>query len=118
MKIEDPEQRVLRYFATIRSVITDNGLKDLIKPDLEENTKFCSIVIKYLSPTPLKEDIEEHMTYDEYKPCKKNRKKLYDLIVARAIKQQKRHNYSVKYPAKGDAKRKATENKEGEEKLS
>ena len=120
MKIEDPEQRVLRYFATIRSVITDNGLKDLIKPDLEENTKFCSIVIKYLSPAPLKEDIQEHMTYDEFKSCKKNRKKLYDLIVARAIKQQKRHNYSVKYPAKSDGKRKtsgATDNKEGDEKM-
>ena len=115
LKIEDPEQRVLKYFADIRQIITDNGLKDLLKPDAEKNAKYCSIVIKNLAPRPLKEDIEEHLTYDEYKEHKKDRKKLYALIVERAVKQQKRHNYAVKYAkdsktyANGE-KRKRSEN--------
>ena len=106
LKIEDPEQRVLKYFADIRQVITDNGLKDLLKPDAEKNVKYCSIVIKNLAPRPLKEDIEEHLTYDEYKDHKKDRKKLYALIVERVVKQQKRHNYAVKYAK--DSKLEAT----------
>ena len=97
LKIEDVEQRVLTYFANIRQVITDNGLKDLINPDAERNSKYCSIVIKHLAPAPLKEDVEEHLTYDEFRICKKDRRKLYDLIVERGKKQQKRHNYLVKY---------------------
>ena len=64
LKIEDVEQRVLIYFANIRQVITDNGLKDLINPYAERNSKYCSIVIKHLAPAPLKEDVEEHLKYD------------------------------------------------------
>ena len=36
LKIDDSEQHVLKYFADIRQVITENGLKDLLKPDAEK----------------------------------------------------------------------------------
>ena len=112
MKFKDPRQRVLDYFANARKIIDDNGLRDIIGSDKEYCSKLCTILVNNLFPAPLKADIVEHLTYDQYKICKKDHRKLYQLVVARAVKQQKRHDYAMKYHTdatkadKADKKRK------------
>ena len=97
MKFKDPRQRVLDYFATARKIIDDNGLREIIGSDNEFCSKLCTILVNNLFPAPLKADIVEHLTYDQFKICKKDHRKLYQLVVTRAVKQQKRHDYAMKY---------------------
>ena len=97
MKFKDPRQRVLDYFANARKLIDDNGLREIIGSDKEYCSKLCTILVNNLFPAPLKADIVEHLTYDKYKICKKDHRQLYQLVVARAVKQQKRHDYAMKY---------------------
>ena len=44
----------------------------------------------------MKQDIMEHLEYNENKSCRKRERYLFELAVRRAIKQQKRHDYALR----------------------
>ena len=96
LTIGDAETRVLTYMAKLRKVIEEEGLSGLIHPDKNKNSKFCKLFIQHLAPAALKQDIMDHLEYDEYKSCRKRVKDLFELVVRRAVKQQKRHDYALR----------------------
>ena len=96
IKIADAETRILEYFALMRQVIEEEGLSDLVKPNKKKNSKYCRLIVDNLTPAALKTDIKNHLEYDEFRVCKRTVSELYQLVVKRAVKQQKRHDYALR----------------------
>lgn len=116
----DVNERIIQYFRQCRQVIQDNGLQTCFDTD-EGKKERCKLLIASLEPVSLRDEIEAMVKF-QHREAKDSEEKLFELILSRALEQERCFLQAKKRKLDRGAKNRAkssdseTYNKQGKKK--
>lgn len=92
LKERDVEQRVAKYFVQFEKIVKEHGIQSYFQGEKKspEIKAKCKWLVKRLTPSSLKERVEEALDMS-HRTAKENHHELHDLILEKALEQEKEH---------------------------
>ncbi|ETI57422.1 hypothetical protein L914_00244 [Phytophthora nicotianae] len=92
LKESGVSERVLKYFISCERIIEEHGLHGCFEFEAGSKEK-CCLLINSITPEALKEEVKNALCY-ESPDAKSDKRKLHDLILAKALEQDREFRQS------------------------